>query len=320
MTERSVFTNELKALFESELCELAHEPLQEHIFSQHFEKKMTRLANACPNRGLIFTAQHRGRAYAAAAVLALAVLVPFVYMKAAPALTAESSSDDVYKTKGGYSVMADYDIYGMYSEYALSYYTKKSSPLAYNTSPDLTGKIHSETANGDMTARPVHISDGRYYSEAILIVEIKSGGEVRHRENKLGVDSLYTEAEVIYDIYDKNSELSAKMPITLSVSLLDMPVDVRFEDGRRMLVMADKLDDGVYSPVLGFDSCFYIDDSGVQCTDLAEGKADITVTSLTDTPACTKYDGLPLYMAVYDMQNGEDIFDKTDSTKDKSEE
>ena len=216
-------------------------------------------------------------------------------------------SEDDPPPQGYVEMQGDYDIYGMYREYAQSFHTKHG-PFFYNASPDLTGKIHPEPSPNSMSVRAAHISDGRCKSDALLIVNIKDDGEVRKHE--LTNDNiLYTEAEVIYDIEDKNSELSPKMTVTLSLNLGWETDSIRFEKGRRMLVMGTKLNDGSYSPVWGLDSCFYINDSGVQCTELAEGTADITVTSLTDTPACTKYDGLPLYAAVYDMQNGEDILD-----------
>ena len=303
MSEYSIFSAELTAVLQSELA--LPEDYQEHTFSPRFERIMARLVKAFPSRGLIFTVQHRGRAYAAAAAVALALLTPLLYLNISPALTHEESSepDDTYKTSSGYYVAADYDIYGIYQEYAVNYHTKKPSPLGYNFTPDLTGKLHPAPSDSDMTARPLHISDGRYYSDGIIIVHLSGSGEVR--QNELGLNVLHTDAEVIYSITDKNSELNKKTKIDLAVTLSGLPESTRFEEGRQLLVMVTKREDGVYSPVNGFDSCFYINDSDVQCDDL-----DMTVTSLTDNPACTKYDGLPLYAAVYDMMHGEDIFNK----------
>lgn len=303
MSDMAVFISELADVTEGELGALPQGI--EHSFSHKFNKKMSRLINAFPSRAAVFAVQHRGRTCVYAALLGIAILSPFVYRGVIGVFTPMSEDDP--PPQGYVEMQGDYDIYGMYIEYAQSFHTKHG-PFFYNASPDLTGKIHPEPSPNSMSVRAAHISDGRCKSDALLIVNIKDDGEVRKHE--LTNDNiLYTEAEVIYDIEDKNSELSPKMTVTLSLNLGWETDSIRFEKGRRMLVMGTKLNDGSYSPVWGLDSCFYINDSGVQCTELAEGTADITVTSLTDTPACTKYDGLPLYAAVYDMQNGEDILD-----------
>ena len=105
---------------------------------------------------------------------------------------------------------------------------------------------------------------------------------------------LCTRASVQYDVTDRYNEVCEGKPMLISINTQDIPEGARFEKGRDMLMMLCKAADGSYMPGCGIDSCFYIN------------TADMTVTSVSDNPVCTKYDGLSLGMLVYDMRRGED--------------
>ena len=91
MDKRDILAAELTAVFEGELALPKAET--EHIFSHKFNKKMSRLINAFPSRAAVFAVQHRGRTCVYAALLAIAILSPFVYRGVIGVFTPMSEDD-----------------------------------------------------------------------------------------------------------------------------------------------------------------------------------------------------------------------------------
>ena len=91
MSDMAVFISELADVTEGELGALPQGI--EHSFSHKFNKKMSRLINAFPSRAAVFAVQHRGRTCVYAALLAIAILSPFVYRGVIGVFTPMSEDD-----------------------------------------------------------------------------------------------------------------------------------------------------------------------------------------------------------------------------------
>ena len=308
MSDKTIFVTELSAVFESELKELAALSEQEsHSFSDSFNEKMRRLIKAFPSRVKMTVTRHRkGIAAAAAAAAALVLLSPALWAiinVISLSLfgldsTASSLPDEEHLGVYENACHSEGDEYSVFLNYD---YDQPPTFFDYNLFPGNEGKVSQSSAQGDLIAAKIkNVGDYRGLSDGLVVAKVIGEGE--ERETLARVKYIPTELEVLYDITDKNNELYARKSIYIRRYTDSFPIPL--EPDSFVLVMITKTDEGdnEYTLTNGALSCFYID------------KYKLTVTSLSDSLVCAKYDGLPLGMLVYDMTKGRDDFEEVTET------
>ena len=296
MSERKLFISELSAVFEAELYELAAQGEQDsHSFSEGFNEKMRRLINAFPSRVKMTVTRHRkGIATAAAAAAALVLLSPALWAMI------NVISVNLFPFDGTMSSMPDESetIYcgDMYTVFRSYDYDQPTTFSDYNYFPDNEGKVTQSGEGAAISSKIKNVGDLRRLSDGIVVAKVNGEGE--EHQTLAGVKYIPIELEVLYDITDKNNELHARKIIYIRRYTDSFPLPL--EPDSFVLVMITKTDEGdnEYTLTNGALSCFYIDER------------ELTVTSLSDSFVCAKYDGLPLGMLTYDILNDKDNYEE----------